>query len=63
MNEQISKISQFLANTQMVNNLPSEHLQAVIEIAKLETYQKIFGKEKHVNYSYVYFWPTPPLLR
>ncbi|MDJ0518413.1 MAG: Crp/Fnr family transcriptional regulator [Okeania sp. SIO2F4] len=40
MNEQISKISQFIANTQMFNNLPSEHLQAVSQIAKLQTYQK-----------------------
>ncbi|MGK7898392.1 MAG: Crp/Fnr family transcriptional regulator [Xenococcus sp. (in: cyanobacteria)] len=40
MNEQISKISQFIANTQMFNNLPSEHLQAISEITKLETYQK-----------------------
>ncbi len=40
MNEQISQISQFLANTQMFNNLPSEHLRAVSKIAKLQTYQK-----------------------
>ncbi|MEM1172989.1 MAG: hypothetical protein AAGJ08_28960 [Cyanobacteria bacterium P01_H01_bin.35] len=40
MNEQTSKISQFLTTTQIFNNLPLEHLPAVTEIAKLQTYQK-----------------------
>ncbi len=36
------RLWQFLemSNTQIFNNLPSEHLQAISQIAKLETYQK-----------------------
>ncbi|MGB3510633.1 MAG: Crp/Fnr family transcriptional regulator [Microcoleaceae cyanobacterium] len=40
MNYQISEITQFLANTQIFNNLPPEHLEALAQVAIAQTYQK-----------------------